>query len=177
MTEIVQNVILSNLIENVVPTNLSKDPKSALYAIWQSQMSYLRISLENQKNHHFDSTKFSIVGNPLNNTLKILIFEHKFGIPKIFSNVTFINWILSQERDEILKNKLLDLDFHFRPEFPRKKNYFESPSSLLISNSVIYLYSKIPLTLFEISKENGDLGKSKIILIFFSWKFGSKVEI
>ena len=78
---------------------------------------YSKISLENQKIHHFESTKFPIVGKPLDNAKKIQKFEVNFGFPKIFSNTTFPNWILSHERDETLKKKMLDSHFHFRSEF------------------------------------------------------------
>ena len=124
MTEIVQNVILNNLIENVVPTNLSKDLKSALYAIWQSQMSYLRISLENQKIHHFDDSNFPFVGKPLNSTLKMSNSEYNFHFPKIFSKFGFRNWIFGRGVDETLKKNSLAPHFLFRSPFSRKKRLY-----------------------------------------------------
>ena len=132
MTEIVSKVILNNLIENVVPTNLSKDLKSPLCSIWQCQMTFSRISLENQKIHHFDNTKFPIVGKPLHSTSKLQNSYYNFSFPKIFSNMTFRNWIFRQVVDETLKKKTLESHFPFRSHISRKTNLFWNFTTPLI---------------------------------------------
>ena len=114
ISKILHRVILNKLIENVVPKSLSKDLNLTFYAIWHCQLTYSRISLENQKIHHFWSTKFSIVGKRPTNSQKCQNFEYYFCFPKIFSNMTFTKFIMSQNRDEVLNKNSLGLHFQLK---------------------------------------------------------------